>query len=186
MQELAPDLVDFVAQLNAADDRARALTASLSEAQAAWRPRAGTGWSIAQCLEHMAATNKVYLQSLREAAARAKSGHVPLRAAGWFSRYFLRKAEPPVSLKLKAPTKIQPVATLPLAHALATFAESNADVRRFVAETANKNLCAVRFRNPFVPGLNFTVAAGLLIIAAHNRRHLWQAEEVRSERDFPV
>ncbi len=33
----------------------------------------------------------------------------------------------------------------------------------------------IRFPNPFLPALRFTVGAGFLIIAAHERRHLWQA-----------
>lgn len=185
MKELAPDLVDYIAQLEAADDRARSLVLSLSEVQAAWRPHAGTGWSIAQCLEHLSATNRTYLQSLRHSVVRSRPCHVPLRAAGWLSLLFLQKTEPPVTVKIKAPKKIQPVTTLPPAQALATFVESNAEVRDFVVETADRDLCGTRFRNPFVPGLRFTIATGLLIMAAHNRRHLWQAEKVRAEGDFP-
>jgi len=186
MKELATDLVDYLAQLDAADDRACQLTTSLTEAQAGWRPGAGAGWSIAQCLEHTAITNGVYLQNIREAAVRARPGHVALQTGGWFSQFFLKKSEPPPSLKIKAPRKIQPRPTLPLCEALAEFLASNADVRSFVNETADRNLCATRFRNPFMPGLNFTIASGLLIIAAHNRRHLWQAERVRMAGDFPA
>jgi hypothetical protein len=33
--------------------------------------------------------------------------------------------------------------------------------------------------------VNFTVATGLLVITAHNRRHLWQAEQILKRQDFP-
>jgi hypothetical protein len=44
---------------------------------------------------------------------------------------------------------------------------------------------SVRFRNPFVPLLRFTVGTGLLVINAHDRRHLWQAERVQDAPGFP-
>jgi hypothetical protein len=118
------------------------------------------------------------LAALRIAAARAPSGHPPLSAAGWPSRYFLSQAEPPRGIKIKAPQKIQPASSLSKAEALADFTQSNDEVRRFVVDTAGLDLCGVRFKHPFVPLLNFTVATGLLVIAVHNRRHLWQAQEV--------
>jgi hypothetical protein len=43
----------------------------------------------------------------------------------------------------------------------------------------------IRFWNPFVLGLRFTVGTGFQIIASHGRRHLLQAERVRDSADFP-
>jgi hypothetical protein len=37
----------------------------------------------------------------------------------------------------------------------------------------------VRFPNPLVRGLRFSLATGLHVIAAHERRHLWQAWRIR-------
>jgi hypothetical protein len=37
----------------------------------------------------------------------------------------------------------------------------------------------VRFPNPFIRGVRFSLATGLHVIAAHERRHLWQAWRVR-------
>ncbi len=50
------------------------------------------------------------------------------------------------------------------------------------------DLNRIRFKNPFVHLLSFTVGTGLLIILAHDRRHLWQAEQVgqRLERGAGV
>jgi hypothetical protein len=38
----------------------------------------------------------------------------------------------------------------------------------------------VRFPNPFIRGVRFSLATGLHVIAAHERRHLWQASRVRA------
>jgi hypothetical protein len=58
-------------------------------------------------------------------------------------------------------------------------------MRSVVRDGAELDLNRIRFHNPFVATLRFTVGAGLLIIAAHNRRHLWQAEQVRQAAGFP-
>ena len=183
---LPHDIVAYLAELDQADRAAKSLVAGLSDDQGNWHPAGGAAWSVAQCLDHMASTNTAYLPPLQRAASAARAGHVPYRAGGFASKYFLKKTEPPVSTKIKAPQKIQPSAKISVAEALAKFQHSNDAIRQFASETAGVDLCGVRFKNPFIPLLmNFTVASGLLIIAAHNRRHLWQAEQVLKQPDFP-
>jgi hypothetical protein len=58
-------------------------------------------------------------------------------------------------------------------------------IASLVTSSAGKDLNSVRFRNPLVPLVRFTVSSGFLIIAAHARRHMWQAEQVTHESDFP-
>jgi hypothetical protein len=183
---LPQDIASYLAQLDEADRAANDLVAGLSDEQANWRPHGGAAWSVAQCLDHMATTNMAYLEPLKDAAAAARPDHVPYRTGGFFSKYFLSKTEPPVATKIKAPKKIQPEPKISVAEALAKFHRSNDAIRQFASDTAGVNLCRVRFKNPFIPLLmNFTVASGLLIIAAHNRRHLWQMEQVLKQPDFP-
>jgi hypothetical protein len=182
---LPPDIVGFLQRLDEADKRAENLLGPLTDASSNWQPKNGAGWSVAQCVAHMATTNTTYLGALETAAANARNGHVTLKPAGWFSRYFLRKTEPPVSVKIKAPRAIRPGTQISKSEALTRFKQSNDEVRMFVLNTAGLDLCSVRFRNPFIPMLRFTVATGLLVIAAHNRRHLWQAEQVVANREFP-
>lgn len=182
---LPRDLSDYIAALDDADRRAEDLVSSLTDTQVNWQPHNGGAWSASQCLEHMGATNQIYLAALREAAKRAKAGHRQLAAAGWLSRFFLKKTEPPVTLKIKAPGKIRPSQGLTKAQALHQFHESNQALRDFSRNAADLDLCGTRFKNPFIPGLNFTIATGLLVIAAHNRRHLWQMEQVLKDPAFP-
>jgi hypothetical protein len=181
----ASDILSFIEQLDEEDRVASSLVADLNDMQANWQPGSGSEWSVAQCLDHMAVTSRTYLAALKTAATRARAGHRPLQAAGWVSRYFLSKAEPPATLKIKAPKKVQPASNIAKSEALARFMQSTDEVRRFAIETAGLDLCGVRFKNPFVPLLNFTVATGMLVITAHHRRHLWQAREVLKQPDFP-
>ena len=67
----------------------------------------------------------------------------------------------------------------PLAEAFADFLASHNNVCGFLRANAQLDLAGVRFPNPFLPGLRFSLATGLHVIAAHERRHLWQAWRVR-------
>jgi len=63
------------------------------------------------------------------------------------------------------------------------FLASQQDVRRFLQAYAGIDLASVRFPNPFITGVRFSLATGLHVIAAHDRRHLWQAWNVRREAE---
>jgi hypothetical protein len=89
--------------------------------------------------------------------------------------------EPPVKprLRAKAPRAIRPRPSPALHDAVGQFLASQKDVRAFLDEYADIDLAGVRFPNPFVRGVRFSLATGLHVIAAHERRHLWQAWRVR-------
>jgi hypothetical protein len=80
---------------------------------------------------------------------------------------------------MKAPRKILPRLDPPLSDAVAALIASQKDVRAFLGANADLDLRSIRFPNPFIRGLAFSLATGLNVIAAHQRRHLWQAWRVR-------
>jgi hypothetical protein len=100
---------------------------------------------------------------------------------GLIGRWFVWSLEPPVNPRLKgrAPEAIRPRPGPSLADAQAQFLASHAEVRAFLRRYAGTDLAGVRFANPFVRGVRFSLATGLHVIAAHERRHLWQARRVR-------
>jgi hypothetical protein len=80
---------------------------------------------------------------------------------------------------LRAPRQIRPRASSALADAFAAFMASQAEARELLELDADLDLARVRFPNPFVRGVRFSLATGLHVIAAHDRRHLHQAWRVR-------
>jgi hypothetical protein len=179
----APDIQDLKHQLDAAQRDAQALVADLAEQRGSWRADAGS-WSVAECLDHLAAANRVYLRAMNEPAVRARSQGRLRRgpaAPGFVGHWFVRSLEPPVKapFRMKAPRIIEPRAAPPLANAFASFSSSQEEVRAFLLEHADLDLAAIRFPNPFVRGIRFSLATGLHVITAHERRHLWQAWRVR-------
>ncbi len=185
MQTIVPadDIVALAEAYDAAERDARALVDQLSPMAGAWRAEAGS-WSVAECLDHLAVANRVYLRAMQPAAERAlAAGRLrrgPARP-GLMGGWFVRSLEPPVSarFKLKAPRKIQPRAAPALDEAARDFFASQQDVRAFLRRFAAIDLAGVHFANPFIRGVRFSLATGLHVIAAHERRHLWQAWHVR-------
>jgi len=172
---------------DAAEHDVRALVDGLTEELGAWRAHHGS-WSVAECLDHLATGNCVYLRAMQPAAKRAlERGRRRGRPAqpGLIGRWFIRTLEPPVSprFRSKAPQAIRPRVSPALHDALAQFLTSQDEVRTFLREYADIDLAGVRFRNPFVRGVWFSLATGLHVLAAHERRHLWQAWRVRREAE---
>jgi len=185
--ELPPDLQTIVDELDISDREARRIIDGLSDKQANWQPRE-TAWSIAQCLDHLARGNVMYAKALRAALHESRAARKPRREPvrpGWLSAMFIRSLEPPPKRKMRAPKKIVPASSANKDEVLQAFLHSQEAMRSVIWEGANLDLNRIRFRNPFVGFLRFTVGAGLMIIAAHDRRHLWQAQQVRCSTDFP-
>jgi hypothetical protein len=185
---LPPDLQKVMDDVDAADRAADVLVAGLSDAQFHWQPEGGTMWSIAQCLEHLAAMNIVYGRAVR-------SGVDAARGRGWARRdparpgivgaWFVRSMEPPVTRRLRTPRVGQPGSGLPRREVLRRYHDAHSEVRDLIRDAATIDVNRAKFRNPFIRLVRVRVATGLHVIPAHDRRHLWQAEQVRRRPDFP-
>jgi hypothetical protein len=170
-------------ELDAAQDDAAALVQGLDAAGGAWRSEPGS-WSIAECLDHLATANRVYLRVMQPAADQARlRGRLRRGPAlpGVLGRLFIKWMEPPVRPRMrgKSPRLIRPRDQPPLENAYADFLQQQDQVRAFVAGYADIDLAGVTFPNPFIGGLRWSLATGLHVITSHERRHLWQAWNVR-------
>lgn len=178
-----PDITELQDQLEAAERDAEALVAGLSDEQGGRGPEGG-GWSVAECLDHLATGNRLYLHAMEEAANGARMRGIHRRRParpGLVGRLFVGLLEPPPRWwsRMKAPRKTRPRAAPPLAETFASFMATQADVRAFLRTNADLDLAGIRFSNPFLRGIFFSLATGLHVIVAHERRHLLQAWRVR-------
>ena len=172
-------------ELSANDQTAQALAAGLTKEQLNWQPATGS-WSVGQCLEHLCRTNEAYLEAISAALRDKPDSPVAQISPGWFGRWFIRSfAEPsPNSKRASAPRKIRPLARVDLA-VLDQFLSANKSCRELIFRMRGKDINRIRFWNPFVPGIRFTVGTGLEMVTGHERRHLQQAERVRLSANFP-
>jgi hypothetical protein len=175
----------LIAEFAAADRRAECVAKELSAVQLNWQPRQDA-WSVGQCLEHLRAANDVYLPAISAALQGRRSRRIDAVRLGWFTRRFIRAyiVPNPHGTSARAPRKIAPTKQVDLA-VLSAFLRSNESARELVRRAGDFDVNRIRFRNPFIPLLRFTVGAGLTIIAQHQSRHLLQAERVRQMAGFP-
>lgn len=176
----------LIAEYTASDARAEAIARGLTREQINWTPRPGA-WSIGQCLEHLAAGNELYLDAIEAALTRNLStGAVEDVTPGAFSRWFMRAyIEPSAQTKRgRSPAKIRPSADVD-AGILDRFLRSNERGRALLRRASDYDVNRVRFTNPFVPVIRFTVGTGFAILSAHQRRHLLQAERVHDVSAAP-
>ena len=176
------DLQSILDELDRTDQEARQLVSELSEAQLNWQP-APAAWSVAQCLAHLGQMNSVLTSALRTAVRRAsKNSPKPRRPIqpGWFGRWFISQMEPPPRRKLKTPKQGIPRAHKSGEEVLRAFIAAHDELRSLIHEAQDLDLNRIRFRNPFIGLLRYSVATALLVIGAHDRRHLWQAQQVKA------
>jgi DinB superfamily len=177
--------VRLISELDAADQRAKELVKGLTPLQLNWRP-SPEAWSVGQCLEHLRIASEVYLPAISASLASRPSRAVPDITPGWFGRWFIRNYIEPSSesKRARAPKKIDPGARIDPC-ILDLFLASNQAARELVRRASDYDVNRVRFKNPFIPVVRFTVGTGLEIVSRHQRRHLLQAERVKQSIDFP-
>jgi DinB superfamily len=174
----------LVVQFDAADERTRALLAEISPEQLNWQPRP-TAWSVGQCIEHLCLTNEQYFSSMSKALEGKTYGAADEITPGWFGRWFIDNfvGPSPNGKPARAPRKIIPSSRVE-SSVLDRFLRSNQQIRQLISRASNYDVNRIRFKNPFLPGIRFTIGTALEIICRHERRHLLQAERVANLPDF--
>ena len=176
----------LISEFAAADARASALAKTLTRAQLNWAPQPGV-WSVGQCLEHLCVASEFYLPAIARSLTHGRAGVVQEITPGWFGRWFIRNYIEPSSKtkRARAPGKIRPGAVVDAA-ILDRFIANNDRLREIINRAKGYDINKVRFTNPFVPVIRFTVGTGFEILSKHQDRHLLQAERIRASVAFPA
>ena len=177
--------VRLINELDTTDRWANDLARGLGTEQLNWKPTEDV-WSVGQCLQHLYVANEVYLPAIANALDDGPPSPVQDITPGWFGRWFIRTYVEPSSRgkRGRAPRKIAPAQQID-ASVLDLFLRSNDVARDLVRRAGAYNINRIRFRNPFIPLLRFTVGTGLEIVWRHQRRHLLQAERIKQTPTFP-
>jgi hypothetical protein len=80
---------------------------------------------------------------------------------------------------MKTPDPFVPATIEPKASVLAEFDGYQRRLVELLAEANGLALSRIKIRSPFNASVRYNVYSAFRIIAAHERRHLWQAEQAR-------
>lgn len=183
VQRMLPgELQELLNEIDVYERQAETLVADLSQDEVNWQPDPGRSWSVAQCLDHLTVMNEFYPRTFPRSVADAKARGVGPFAGlhpGPVGRWFVASMGPQPRFKLKSPKQAVPRATLRRDALVPAFKASHDIYRALVHAAGGVDVNKVTGRNPFLPFIQMRVATILLIIPAHDRRHLWQAENVK-------
>jgi hypothetical protein len=188
MAQLTTDLPAILERLRVTETNATELVAGVSAEQANWQPNEGRSWSVCQCLDHLAKTNVAYAAAMQNAMSNSSAAYrtrTTKITPGWFGSMFFRKIGPEAKTRYKAPGIILPSQRGDIAEVLQSFLKSHEPLRGVIEGGATVDLNRVRFKNPFVPLVRFTIGTALMIITAHDQRHLSQLQRVKEAQGYP-
>jgi DinB superfamily len=182
---LAPEIDQFRSQFERLSEDADALTAPLSDEQFTWRPGPDS-WSIAECLDHLNATARVYLPALDEGIAdairRGVYGEGPFKY-NWLGRLSVRFSD--MRVRFKAPEDMQPGTGRSRREILAAFRAYQVQYVDRLRQANGVDLARARVRVPVTSWLRIPLGSGFAVMVAHSRRHLAQARRVMEAEHFP-
>ncbi len=181
-----PELREYQRQFQAIKADVAALVAGLDEDAFNWRP-APNRWSIAECIVHLNATGELILPPLSRKVERAREqGRIATGAfrRTLFSRVFLAFMEPPYRVRIPGPRNLLPEPERHRLEVADTFIALQDRIIATMAAADGLDLGGVRMNSPFRRPVRITLAEWFLFLAAHERRHLWQAAGVRREGGF--
>jgi hypothetical protein len=141
----------------------------------AWsKPPARGGWSAAQCLDHLSTTAEDAARRLL-AASSAPGRSLRRPGARWWVRLFARTLEPPARLRTRTKPSFEPPDPQPIEGVLERFRAAHLHLAGDLRAVPEDLLHRVSIDSPFGP-VHYTPLEWGLVLAAHGRRHVWQAE----------
>lgn len=170
------DTAQLRRELEEITGKIRSLVETLDDEQLHRRPTPHS-WSVAECVEHLSVTADKYVKRARRAidvGPPPAAGRVGKRSL--IARMFIGLLEPPSKIRMPAPPPLAPQAALPRVELLAHFDSSHGALLGIIDETDTIDRTRLKVMSPASKYVKFSVYDMFPILAAHARRHLWQAE----------
>lgn len=172
-------LEDVESELDEATARAWQLVKSIDGRLFTVRPHP-TSWSAAECLSHLSLSTELFLPVLKKAIEDARKRGATtekkpkMDMLGNVLRWFL---EPPIRRRVKTTAPFVPKSVRAKAEAFGEFSSLQSKLIDLLHAASGLALSKIRIVSPFDKRVKYNLYSAFRIIAAHQRRHLWQAEK---------
>ena len=171
LTELEPEFRDI-------SDRARRLAGTLDPATLMRRPRPES-WSVAECLAHLNLSVDAYFPVwARELVPDRRKGAA---ASGnyrldFWGRILIWTLEPPPKFRFPAPRNFQPPTAVSAETILQEFLDRQDKIIAALHAADGIAIDRIKIVSPFDARVRYSIWSSFRVTAAHERRHLWQAE----------
>jgi DinB family protein len=163
------------------------LMSGLSDVQFNWQPGPGR-WSMAGCFDHLnKSAAQLFIPNIDTAIAAATTQG--LKSDGPFAysaleRWAVHTSDAPARMRFKAPKNVRPAASLRLEEVRTAFIRWQDEIAARLRQADGLDLRRAKYTWPFWP-LKWSLGASFQLMLAHERRHVWQARQVRQSPGFP-
>jgi hypothetical protein len=186
--QLNPEIERLVYQNKVIRQEAEGLLYGLTDGQLNWAPSPGQ-WSMGQCVDHLNTTNRIFTEAMeaviKDSRQKGVLGDGPY-SYGFLSRWFLQTLQPPVKRRFKAPARFQPVPRKTMAELQAEWDRTHDKFNQLLHDASGLDIGRIRITSPAASWIRYPLGIGFWIMTAHDRRHLWQARQVRNDSRFPA
>jgi len=181
------ELESYSDQLLSVRQDATGLMSGLTNAQFNWQPEPGR-WSMAGCFEHLnKSAAQLFIPKIDAAIATARARN--LRSNGPFAysafeRWCVKTNDAPPRMRFKAPKRLHPAPHLSLDDVRGQFLRWQDELSSRLREADGLDLARAKETSP-IPLVKWSLGAFFQLMLAHERRHIFQARQLRQNSAFP-
>jgi hypothetical protein len=182
------ELESYLDQLLSIRQDATGLMSGLSDAQFNWQSEPGR-WSMAGCFDHLnLSASRLFMPAIDAAMAKARAQG--LRSNGpfvysAFERWCVRTNDAPARMRFKAPRRVRPAPSRSIDAVRTEFLRWQDELGERIKAADGLDLRRAKHRSP-MPLVKWSLGAFFQLMLAHERRHIWQARQVRQNPAFPA
>ena len=186
---LHPQLRDYRAQHEAIRVRVARLLDGMTSDQFNHVPGPGR-WTVGQNLEHLNLEAFEQIAIVRRLVNRGRmhgiEGDGPFHYGAW-GEWYIGFTEPPYRVKVPTLARYTPAARLDPAAVASRYFALKAQLLELIEAANGLDLARLSAPLPYLTGWNPSLALGqwFAYAAAHERRHLWQIDQVLQTPGFP-
>ena len=140
-------------------------------------------WSVAQCFDHLAQTTNAFLPAITKAISGAPrlNKNRELKV-GALTQVIIQNLEPPYKLRFKVLKALVPQCDN-FQVAYEAFENSQAELEKVIETARGLAIDKMKIESPVYARLSYNVYGALRMLTAHQRRHLWQIEQILKALD---
>jgi len=140
-------------------------------------------WSVAQCFDHLAQTTNAFLPEITNAISGApRLNRNRELKVGALTQVIIQNLEPPYKLRFKVLKALVPQRDN-FQQAWEAFEDSQAALETVIETARGLAIDKMKIESPVYARLNYNVYGALRMLMAHQRRHLWQIEQILKALD---
>lgn len=178
----AATLEELEAQFAAICRNFQSLVASAGPDLCCISPAPGA-WSAAECIQHLSLSADAYFpvweQVISTAGPRKIEISAPYRIDFW-GRLLCWVLEPPARIKSKTPAPFQPIDCNDVSKVLDSFLQRQERIVAALRRCRGRAVDQVKMASPIDSRIRYSIWSSFVVNAAHQRRHLWQAQQAIS------